>query len=148
MAIRAPYPCLWFEKDGLVAAKWYCSLFPDSKIVQANPTVVQFELMQQPMMILNGGPHFTLNEAVSLVVSCETQAEIDQYWSALLMDGGTEARCGWLKDRWGVSWQIIPQQLGEWANHPDREKAGRMLQAMSQMVKMDIHQLESAFNQS
>lgn len=147
MAIRAPYPCLWFEKDGLIAAQWYCSLFPDSRIVDANPTVVQFELFNQAFMILNGGPHFVLNEAVSLVVECETQEEIDHYWTALLSNGGRESRCGWLKDRYGLSWQIIPHQLGQWANHPNRKKAERMLQAMSQMVKMNIAELEAAFNQ-
>ena len=143
-------PCLWFEKDGLEAAKFYASIFPDSKLIDpVDPDapaqfMVTFELQGQRIMILNGGPHFTLSPAISLFVTCKDQAEVDRYWSALL-DGGEESRCGWLTDRYGVSWQIIPEALGRLMSDPDREKSQRVYDAMMGMNKIIVADLESAY---
>ena len=106
-----PYPCLWFNQNAKEAADYYCSVFPDSKIISENPMVVLFEINGMKTMALNGGPHFKFNESVSLVVNCDSQEEIDYYWNAFTSDGGSESQCGWLKDKFGFSWQIIPKNL-------------------------------------
>jgi predicted 3-demethylubiquinone-9 3-methyltransferase (glyoxalase superfamily) len=144
-------PCLWFEgNDGEDAAKLYISLFPNSKMVSTSPgpdgkvLSLEFELDGRRFMGINGGPHATFNDAVSFSVSCETQDEVDRYWTALTADGGKEVQCGWLKDRWGVSWQIVPNALPRLLSDPDRAKAGRVAQAMMGMVKLDIAALEAA----
>lgn len=139
---------LWFDTQAEEAAAFYTSLFPDSRITDvasSNGTVmnVTFELDGQEFMALNGGPEFTFNEAISLFVKCETQAEIDRLWDALT-EGGEEGRCGWLKDRYGVSWQIVPTALGALLSHPDPAKAQRSMQAMLGMTKLDIRALEAA----
>lgn len=132
------YSCLWFDGQSQAAADFYCSIFPDSKIVSANPMVVIFELNGQRFMGLNGGPEFKFNEAVSFVVTCENQEEIDYYWNKLT-EGGVESKCGWLKDKFGVSWQIVPAILGKLMSDP--EKAPKAMYAFMQMKKFDIQKL-------
>jgi predicted 3-demethylubiquinone-9 3-methyltransferase (glyoxalase superfamily) len=148
-------PCLWFDTEGEDAAEFYTSVFPNSKIVDisrygsAGPRpegmvmVVNFELDGQSFLALNGGPEFTFSEAISFQVSCESQEEVDTYWDALT-DGGEEGPCGWLKDRFGVSWQIVPTVLLGLLEDPDREKSQRVMQAMLQMKKIEIDALERA----
>jgi len=141
--------CLWFDGDGLEAAEFYASLFPDSAVEgvspgpDGSPLMVNFTLMGRPFQALNGGPQFQFNEAVSLVVPCEGQAEVDRYW-ALLTDGGEEAQCGWLKDRFGLSWQIVPTELEEVLGDPDPERAARATEAMLQMRKLDLDAMRAA----
>ena len=137
--------CLWFEKNGLEAARFWCSLLPDSAVEgEVGPLIVEFTLAGAPMMILNGGPHYKLNPAASIAVLTEDQAETDRLWEALL-DGGQAMQCGWLTDRWGVSWQIAPKQLPQMTTGPDREAAARVRQALMKMVKIDLPTLEAAF---
>lgn len=135
------FPCLWFNGQALEAATFYCSVFPNSKILTSNPMVVSFELNGAKYMGLNGGPEFTFNEAVSFVIPCDTQEEIDHYWSQLTA-GGAEGKCGWLKDKFGVSWQVVPSILGQLMNDP--EKAPKALYAFMQMKKFDINTLLEA----
>lgn len=152
--------CLWFDHQAEEAAQYYLSIFKDSKMGRishygtagyevhgrAAGTVmtVEFELNGQQFMGLNGGPVFTFNDAVSIVVNCKDQAEVDYYWEKLTADGGQEIECGWLKDKYGLSWQIVPEVLGELMNAPDREKANRVMGAMMQMKKLDIQSLSQA----
>ena len=145
---------LWYENQAEEAAKLYTSLIPDSRIVDvtrhenAGPsgtvTLVTFELGGQQFIAMNAGPEFKFTEAISLMVSCESQAEVDRLWSALTADGGEESMCGWLKDRYGLSWQIVPTRLGELMGDADMEKSQRVMQAMLQMRKLDIEALEAA----
>jgi predicted 3-demethylubiquinone-9 3-methyltransferase (glyoxalase superfamily) len=136
------YPCLWFDGQAQAAAQFYCSIFKNSKITAENQMVATFELNGQKFMALNGGPDFKFNEAVSFVVDCETQAEIDHYWLSLTADGGSEGNCGWLKDKFGVSWQIVPTVLPRLLSNPD--KAHNVMQAYMKMNKFDIKALENA----
>jgi predicted 3-demethylubiquinone-9 3-methyltransferase (glyoxalase superfamily) len=148
-------PCLWFDTEGEEAAKLYTSVFPNSRILEisrygsAGPRpegtvmTVSFELDGQKFLALNGGPQFSFTEAVSFQVSCETQEAVDAFWSAL-SEGGEEGPCGWLKDRFGLSWQIVPTRLPELLGDPDTEKAQRVMQAMLQMKKIEIDGLERA----
>jgi len=148
--------CLWFDTQAEEAARFYTSLFDDSKILEvsyyteAGPgepgsvLTVRFQLAGQPFLALNGGPQFQFNEAVSLYVECEDQAEVDRLWAALT-EGGEESWCGWLKDRYGVSWQIIPKIMPRLLNDPDREKAARVMQTMLKMHKIDIQALQDAY---
>ena len=148
-------PWLWFDTEAEEAANLYTSVFPNSRIVEvthygsAGPRAegmvmtVTFELDGQRLAALNGGPDFTFNEAISFEVECENQDEVDRYWDAL-SDGGEKGPCGWLKDRFGVSWQIVPRILGELVADPDREKSQRVMAAMLQMGKIDIAALEEA----
>ncbi len=138
-------PFLWFDANAEDAARFYVDIFDDSRIVEATPMIVVFELCGQRFMGLNGGPKFSFNEAVSLYVSCEDQAEVDRYWDALLADGGEESMCGWLRDRHGLFWQIIPEALPRLIGNPDREKADRAVQAMLKMRRIDVAALEAAF---
>lgn len=152
------YTCLWFRKnDAEEAAEFYCSLLPDSHVdkVWRSPAetpsgpagmvlTVDFTLMGQPVQGLNGGPEFTFNEAVSFVVECDDQAEVDRLWDALTADGGEPGPCGWLKDRYGLSWQIAPKRLTELLDDPDSERARRAMEAMLQMGKIDVAALERA----
>jgi predicted 3-demethylubiquinone-9 3-methyltransferase (glyoxalase superfamily) len=130
------YPCLWFDHQANDAAKYYCSIFKDSKIVNTNPIVTMFELNGRKFMALNGGPRFTFNESVSFVVNCKDQAEIDHYWNSLTADGGEEGMCGWCKDKYGVSWQIVPEILGSLMS--DNNKGTRVVEAFLKMKKFDI----------
>ncbi len=138
---KAIYPCLWFDGKAKEAADYYCTVFPNSKIISSNPMAVIFELNGTKFMGLNGGPEFNFSEAVSFVVNCETQDEIDMYWSKLT-DGGKEGKCGWLKDKYGVSWQIVPSILGKLMSDP--EKAPKVMYAFMQMKKFDIEKLLQA----
>jgi predicted 3-demethylubiquinone-9 3-methyltransferase (glyoxalase superfamily) len=136
------YPCLWFDGQAQAAAQFYCSIFNNSTITADNQMVVIFELNGKKFMGLNAGPQFKFNEAVSFVVDCETQEEIDHYWSKLTADGGEEGSCGWLKDKFGVSWQIVPAILPVLLSNPD--KAQKVMQAYMKMKKFDIKTLENA----
>lgn len=135
------FPCLWFDGQSKEAADFYCSVFPNSKIISSNPIVVIFELDGKKFMGLNGGPEYKFTEAVSFVVNCDTQEEIDNYWHNLTQ-GGQEGKCGWLKDKFGVSWQIVPSILGNLMSDP--EKAPRVMYAFMQMKKFDIEKLKQA----
>lgn len=148
-------PCLWFDTQGEDAARFYASVFPNSRIGEiarygeAGPgepgsvMTVAFELDGQPFLALNGGPQFTFNEAISLQVDCESQEEVDHYWSRL-SEGGEEGPCGWLKDRFGLSWQVVPTRLTELVAHSDAETSQRVMRAMLQMGKIDVAALEEA----
>ncbi|TGD56708.1 VOC family protein [Flavobacterium humi] len=135
------YPCLWFDGQAKEAASFYCSVFTDSKITDENPMVTTFEVKGQKFMCLNGGPMFRFNEAVSFVIDCETQEEIDYYWNKLT-EGGEESQCGWLKDKFGVSWQVVPVVLAQLLSNP--EKSQRVVQAFMKMKKFDIETLLNA----
>jgi predicted 3-demethylubiquinone-9 3-methyltransferase (glyoxalase superfamily) len=147
--------CLWFDDRGEEAARFYTSIFPNSKLGEiarygsAGPRpegmvmTVAFELNGQKFVALNGGPHFTFNEAISFQVMCADQDEVDKYWS-VLSDGGEEGPCGWLKDRFGLSWQIVPVRLPELLGDPDAERAQRVMAAMLEMKKIEIGELEHA----
>ncbi len=148
-------PCLWFDTEAEEAATLYTSIFPDARILEvtrygrAGPRpegmvmTVSFELNGQEFVALNGGPDFTFNEAVSFQVSCESQDEVDHYWTRL-SEGGEEGPCGWLKDRYGVSWQIVPTRLIELVSDPDPQRSERAMQAMLAMKKIDIAAIEQA----
>lgn len=136
------YPCLWFDGQAKAAAEFYCSIFPNSKITGDSGLVVNFELNGQPFMGLNGGPQFKFNEAVSYVINCKDQAEIDHYWYKLIADGGQESMCGWCKDKFGFSWQVIPANLGALMSQPG--KGQRVVEAFMKMKKFDVATLENA----
>jgi predicted 3-demethylubiquinone-9 3-methyltransferase (glyoxalase superfamily) len=154
-------PCLWFDTQGQEAASFYVEIFPGSRIVRVahypeeghdvhgqkpgSVMTVEFELSGQLFTALNGGPHFKFSEAISLEVRCETQDEVDRYWNLLSAGGDDKAQqCGWLKDKYGLSWQIIPTVLPELISDPDRAKAGRAMKAMLAMKKIDIAKLKQA----
>lgn len=138
--------CLWFDGNAEEAAKFYTSLVPNSKITSISPVMVTFSLDGVPFQALNGGPQYKHTEAASISISTPNQEETDRLWSALTSDGGIEGRCAWLKDRFGVSWQIVPRALSQLLSAPDSEAANRVLQTMLKMKKIDIAALESAFN--
>ena len=135
------YPCLWFDGQAKAAADYYCSIFKNSKIMEENPIVVNFELNGNKFMALNGGPKYKFTPATSFVIECETQEEIDYYWNKLGTDGRYD-QCGWLDDKFGVSWQIVPAILGKLMSDPGR--APRVVEAFMKMTKFDIQQLENA----
>lgn len=144
-------PFLWFDGDAEAAAKLYTSIFENSRITDTSRAgdkvmSVTFELSGQRIIALNGGPHYQLTPAFSLFVSVDSQAELDRTWDALLAGGGKPTRCGWLLDRYGLSWQVIPTVLGKLMGDPDPARAGRAVQAMMGMVKLDIAELERAAN--
>jgi predicted 3-demethylubiquinone-9 3-methyltransferase (glyoxalase superfamily) len=134
-------PCLWYDGTAAEAAGFYCSVFKNSGIITESPMVVTFELNGVEFMGLNGGPQFKFNESVSFVVNCDTQAEIDYYWNRLT-EGGEESMCGWLKDKYGVSWQIVPAELTQIMSEP--AKAERVIKAFMNMRKLDIEMLKNA----
>jgi predicted 3-demethylubiquinone-9 3-methyltransferase (glyoxalase superfamily) len=148
-------PCLWFDTEGEDAARFYTSIFPNSQITEishygeAGPRpagtvlTVSFELDGTEFVALNGGPQFTFDEAISFQVFCESQEEVDHYWGRL-SEGGAEGPCGWLKDKFGLSWQIVPTRLLELLRDPDQEKAQRVMASMLQMGKLEIAPLEAA----
>jgi predicted 3-demethylubiquinone-9 3-methyltransferase (glyoxalase superfamily) len=150
-------PCLWFDGEAEAATAFYVSLLPDSRITAVNRTpvdtpsgpagsvlTVQFVLAGREYLALNGGPNFRFTEAVSFMVMTEDQAETDRLWDALTADGGSENACGWLKDRWGLSWQITPRRLMELTTDPDPARAKAAMQAMMEMIKIDVAALERA----
>ena len=149
-------PHLWYAKEAEEAAKFYTSIFPDSRLDRVtdlpsdSPSgpagsvkIVEFTLLGQPFMAISAGPLDPFNHAISFIVNCDTQAEVDRYWDALL-EGGEAEQCGWLTDKYGLSWQIVPRALGELMLDPDRQKARRVGDAMLKMVKFDIAELERA----
>jgi predicted 3-demethylubiquinone-9 3-methyltransferase (glyoxalase superfamily) len=136
-------PFLWFDGRAEAAAKFYTAIFKPSKIESVSPMSATFQLEGQKFMALNGGPQFKFNEAISFFVSCRTQKEIDYFWTKLSA-GGKPGKCGWLKDKFGVSWQIVPPILGELLNDEDDEKSKRVMEAMMQMDKLDIAGLKQA----
>ena len=150
-------PNLWFDKEGKEAAEFYCSIFPNSKINnvtyynEAGPgepgtvLTVDFELDGQQYTAINGGPAFTFDEAISLLINCADQKEVDYYWSKLL-EGGEESQCGWLKDKYGLSWQVVPAGMEKMLNDPDPARAERAMKAMLGMKKLDLAALEAAAN--
>jgi predicted 3-demethylubiquinone-9 3-methyltransferase (glyoxalase superfamily) len=151
-------PCLWFNGTAEQAAQFYTSIFPDSRIIKVHPAAadnpstlagavltVEFTLAGQPFIGLNGGPDFQFSEAVSFSIDCADQAEVDRYWEALIEGGGEHSVCGWLKDRYGLSWQVVPRQLTEYLEGPDREGAKRAMEAMLRMTKLDVDQLREAY---
>lgn len=155
--MRTPYPCLWFDGKAEEAAEFYSRLLPNSHIdnVWRSPAdtpsgpagtvlTVDFTLNGQRFLGLNGGPDFRFNESVSFVIDCEGQAEVDRLWDALTADGGEPAPCGWLKDRFGLSWQIVPRRLNELVTDPDPERARRAMEAMLNMGKIEVAELERA----
>jgi len=135
---------LWFDSNAGAAATHYCEIFPDGKITQTSPMSTSFEIAGQRYIAFNGGPHYKLNPAVSLFVSCADQQEVDALWERFLAAGGKESRCGWLVDSFGLSWQIIPRQLQELMSDPDPARSGRVVQAMMKMVKIDVAALQRA----
>jgi predicted 3-demethylubiquinone-9 3-methyltransferase (glyoxalase superfamily) len=138
-------PFLWYDGQAEEAAQFYVKVFKKgSKITSASPMSVTFELEGQPIFALNGGPHFKFNEAISLFVDCKDQKEVDYFWKALGA-GGSYSRCGWLKDRWGLSWQVVPRALGACLNGPDKDGAQRAMAAMLKMGKLDVKKLEDAY---
>lgn len=159
-------PCLWFDQNAEAAVTFYIAVFKDARILRKSyyaeippeerPTpnwpppgtvlTIEFELFGQTYTALNGGPEFHFSEAVSLIVDCKTQAEVDAYWDALLADGGQASQCGWLKDKFGMSWQIVPSVLAELMNSGDDATKARVMRAMLKMVKLDIAALEQAAN--
>ena len=143
-------PFLWFDSQAEEAMNLYASIFKRSRVVSVNRAhgkvmSVQFELEGQPFMALNAGPQFTFTEAISFFVGCETQQEIDDLWAKLTADGGAPSRCGWLKDKFGLSWQIVPNSLGRMLGDRDAAKSSRVMTAMLQMEKLDLQQLQQAY---
>lgn len=156
-------PCLWFDNNAEEAVSFYTSIFKDSKVLHVDRyggllsgsefqpenemVFIEFQINGQAFQALNGGPMFQFSEAISLVVDCEDQTELDYYWNALLAGGGEESQCGWLKDRFGVSWQIVPTVFYDMVRSEDRVRAGQAMRRMLEMVKLDIAELQAAFDQ-
>ena len=144
-------PFLWFDSQAEEAMNLYASIFKRSKVIAVNRAQgkvmsVKFELEGQEFMALNGGPMFKFNEAISLFVGCETQDEIDELWAKLTADGGSPGQCGWLKDRFGLSWQIVPNALTRMLSDTDAAKSGRVMHAMLQMTRLDLKRLQEAYD--
>ena len=149
-------PCLWFDGQAEEAMNFYLSIFKNAKAgqilrwgneapeKQGSVLMVTFELDGQTFQGLNGGPEHKFNEAISLSIDCKSQEEVDHYWNALTADGGKEVACSWLKDKFGVSWQVVPDVLPRLLNDPDKDKAARVMKAMMQMVKIDVAKIEEA----
>ncbi len=160
LSVPSLVPCLWFDTEGEEAARFYVSVFPASKLGRIGRYVeegsdvhgksagsvvtVEFELAGQRFLALNGGPQYKFDEAVSFQIHCDTQEEIDHYWEKLT-EGGKEVACGWLKDRFGLSWQVVPKVLPEMLLDPDKAKVGRVFDAFMKMTKYDIAELERAY---
>ena len=161
VAQRTITPCLWFDTQAEEAAQFYCSVFGNSRItavtrypeagqeVHKKPAgsvmVVAFELDGQPFTALNGGPDFKFDEAVSFQVMCETQDEVDHYWNKLTGEGGQEGPCGWLKDKFGLSWQVVPAAIAKMMTDPDAQKSARVMNAFLKMKKLDLAAIERAY---
>ena len=150
--------CLWFDGNGREAAQFYVSVFPNSSIgnnwiapagtpsnEQGSEVVVDFTIFGRPFIALNGGPYFTFNEAISFQIPCEDQAEIDHYWDVLTKNGGQESQCGWLKDKFGISWQVTSPIMEKYIGGSDPDGAKRATEAMLQMKKIDLASLENAY---
>jgi predicted 3-demethylubiquinone-9 3-methyltransferase (glyoxalase superfamily) len=156
MAVRGAVPYIWFVDGALEAVEFYCSLFPDSRVIDVSyyrdgapmpagtVLVVNFELLGRPYAALNGGPAFPQSESFSIQVEADTQQELDRIWDALVADGGAESMCGWCKDRWGVSWQVVPRVLADVYKGPDQAAADRAWVVMMEMGRLDIATIEAA----
>jgi predicted 3-demethylubiquinone-9 3-methyltransferase (glyoxalase superfamily) len=151
-------PFLWFENEAEEAASLYTSIFPDSHVDRVtrspadNPSTkagdvltVEFTLAGEPFVALNGGPGFPFSEAISFTIDCADQAEVDRYWTSLILGGGQAGQCGWLKDKFGVSWQVVPRQLNQYLTGDDPDGARRAMEAMLHMGKLDVEQLREAY---
>jgi predicted 3-demethylubiquinone-9 3-methyltransferase (glyoxalase superfamily) len=138
-------PFLWLDGNLEEAVNFYTTGFPNAHVESMNPMTAAFVIEGQPFLALNGGPQFKFSEAVSFFIRCETQAEIDYFWQNLNVGGGVESQCGWLKDKFGLSWQVVPNVLGRYLGGPDRAGAQRVMQAMHKMTKFDIAALEAAY---
>jgi predicted 3-demethylubiquinone-9 3-methyltransferase (glyoxalase superfamily) len=159
MPIQKITPFLWFDHQAEEAAGFYVSIFPNSRIVKVarygegspgppgSVMTVEFQLEGQSFVALNGGPHFKFTEAISFVVNCQTQDEVDTYWEKLSA-GGSDFQCGWLKDKFGLSWQVVPTALSELLSDPDPEKSQRVMKALLTMKKLDVGALQQAFDHS
>ena len=162
MQLKHPLtPCLWFDDQAEDAANLYCSVFPNAKIttisrypdagqeIHKKPAgsvmVVAFEIDGQPFTALNGGPIFKFDEAVSFQIMCDTQGEVDYYWNALTKDGGQEGPCGWLKDKFGLSWQVVPSAIQRMMNDPDSARSAQVMNAVMKMKKIDLAAIERAY---
>ena len=154
-------PCLWYWNEAEEAANFYAEVFPDSRVLKlttlpseppSGPAhsvkIVEFELLGRHFTAISAGPLDSFNHAISLMVKCNDQAEIDRYWDALLANGGTPERCGWVRDRFGLYWQIVPAVLAEMIADPDMERSRRVAEAMLEMSKFDIASLEAAYSGS
>lgn len=151
-------PCLWFDGTAEDAVAYYRSIFKDVKVLHVDrfsdigpdpdaPVVfIEFEINGQPFQAINGGPEFHFTEAVSFSIECADQAEVDHYWNALTAEGET-SQCGWLKDKYGVSWQVVPRRLNELLRDADRERAGQVMRRMLEMTKLDVADLQAAYDQ-
>jgi predicted 3-demethylubiquinone-9 3-methyltransferase (glyoxalase superfamily) len=155
-------PCLWYDSQAVEAANFYVSIFKNSRILsdanynkatseasgqpEGSVMIVEFELEGQRFLALNGGPMFKFTEAISLIVDCETQEEVDELWTKLTAEGGEESMCGWLKDKYGLSWQIVPRVVVEFMKDKDKQKAGRVMQAIMTMKKLNIAELKRAYD--
>jgi predicted 3-demethylubiquinone-9 3-methyltransferase (glyoxalase superfamily) len=152
-------PCLWFDGQALEAAEFYVSLFADSRIERilrssidtpgakkGDPLLIEFTLAGKQHQALNGGPHDPFNKAISLSILCRDQAEVDRLWDALTADGGQPIQCSWLQDKFGVAWQVVPEALPRMLHDEDPVKATRVMEAMIQMVKIDVAKLQAAYN--
>jgi len=146
-------PFFWFDKEAGQAAAFYTTVFPNSRILSpkrysdtpsGTVDIYTIELSGQRFTLMNAGPYFKFNEAISFVIDCKDQEEVDYYWEGLTADGGEESMCGWLKDKFGVSWQVVPGRFNELVNDVDKDKADRVMQAMLKMKKLDIAALEKA----
>jgi len=144
MMIQKVTPFLWYQEKAEEAARFYVSVFKNSKIIKTNSMMATFELEGAQFIAFNGGPAQKLDHNISLFIRCETQDEVDYFWNKLKADGGREVQCGWLIDRFGLSWQVVPNILGDLLGDDDREKADRAMQAMLGMVKLDIAALKKA----
>jgi predicted 3-demethylubiquinone-9 3-methyltransferase (glyoxalase superfamily) len=144
MMIQKVTPFLWYQEKAEEAARFYVSVFKNSKIIETNSMMATFELEGAQFIAFNGGPAQKLDHNISLFIRCETQDEVDYFWNKLKADGGREVQCGWLVDRFGLSWQVVPNILGDLLGDDDREKADRAMQAMLGMVKLDIAALKKA----
>jgi predicted 3-demethylubiquinone-9 3-methyltransferase (glyoxalase superfamily) len=152
-------PCLWFDDQAEDAANYYVSVFKDSRVLHVDRfsevgpdpndrvVFVEFQINGQPFQAINGGPAFSFSEAISFSIACETQEEIDYYWNTFINDGGEPSQCGWLKDKYGVSWQIVPKMLTTLMRDADRVRAGQAMRRMLQMTKLDIAELQAAYDQ-
>lgn len=139
-------PCLWCNNNALEKAEYYCSIFPNSKILSQHQVVVVFELNGMKFQAINGGMDFAYNESISWVIDCQDQSEVDHYWDTFVKDGGKESQCGWCKDKYGMSWQVVPKQLGELMMDEDRQKAGKVMESMMKMHKIIVADLQAAYN--
>ena len=144
-------PFLWYDTQAEEAMNFYASVFPRANVLSVQRadgkvTGVEFELEGQKFMAINAGPHFKFNESVSFFVACDTQGEIDDYWAKLTGNGGAPSRCGWLKDKYGLSWQIVPRALGRWMGSGDPAGAKRVMDALLEMDKLDVDRLQAAFD--